>query len=727
MKSWEQLKYTNTFRELVDKFNINSNNSVFLDSMLGKVLSNGVIYNGNETVEGKIIIPLTPVDIKGNVVNSNTIFDNFTLYFRDTNKLVELNNFPVDLLKYNNGKPQFIYIKEDLTYRVSDYMFGYADEVLLARFIINSNSTWNQFYVIAQRAGTPMYNAADEFYEVEGLYVKSPNGLKLSQTSGTVKRSGIDFTDKVSPDIAKFYGLSSEEVPIRYITKYNTIDYTKNPTNTVITDKYMEYNGQTKEIEDIKEKIRNTRNSYYLIDDVVDFIADELHESIVVGASQVELHQITTKYLDYLSVILKNLDTVLYTSSTSSIKSTIQTNLTALEKWKTDFVGKYIDTVNVSTITEKQVSIIRDSYKLVLYSGSNSTLDYLLANLETKLNSITDVAGTIKTVASGKFTVQRILWDVYEQVLICQYGNKVYDNLDDAIEGTDLLDFPAPYGKVMYIPLAALVIKSGVTSINKDSDSFILDRRWINVDELQDGNADYVARAKSDKALDQITKIINGDIPVAKATTLAHTVDGNTVYDNGDYYLNYENLKNRITVEDNLTNSGVDLKKALSAHQGYILNQSKVDRAGDTLTGTLNTRIILPTTNDTYNLGSSSYKWSNVYSTNANISGTATLGTANVAGTVKADTVTSTTSNAGTLKVTGNTTLATTTVTTLTATNITATGKIITKDAKVTGVLRYNSDTTNPYIYCEGASVKAIKAQSGTPSDIADGTLVFCW
>ena len=132
--------------------------------------------------------------------------------------------FPIDLLSYANGKPQFLYIKEDLTYRVSDYMFGHADEILLARFVINTNSTWNQLYIIAQRAGTPMYNAADEFYEVEGMYIKSPGGLELSQTSGTVKRSGIDFTDKVSPDIAQFYNLASERVPLRYINNLNEVD-----------------------------------------------------------------------------------------------------------------------------------------------------------------------------------------------------------------------------------------------------------------------------------------------------------------------------------------------------------------------------------------------------------------------------------------------------------------------------------------------------------------------
>ena len=54
MKNWEQLKYNDTFKELVDKFNINSDNSSFIDNMTGTILSNGVLYQGKETVDSKL-------------------------------------------------------------------------------------------------------------------------------------------------------------------------------------------------------------------------------------------------------------------------------------------------------------------------------------------------------------------------------------------------------------------------------------------------------------------------------------------------------------------------------------------------------------------------------------------------------------------------------------------------------------------------------------------------
>ena len=265
MRDWQELKYTNTFKDLVDKFNLNRDSSEFLDKMTGTILSNGVLFSGRETIDGMLLRPLKPVELSG-VVQSNTIFDNFILYFRDTNNLKELNKFPVDLLSYADGKPHFLYIKEDLSYRISDYMFGAADEILLVRFVINADSTWNQIYIMAQRAGTPMYNAAGEFYDIDGIYIKSPEGLELSHTSGTVKRSGIDFTDKVSPDISQFYNLASEKVPLRYVNTANEIDYTEEKTYEVQTNKYMIYNMNKNLKIDAEEQIAKIQNLYYMID-----------------------------------------------------------------------------------------------------------------------------------------------------------------------------------------------------------------------------------------------------------------------------------------------------------------------------------------------------------------------------------------------------------------------------------------------------------------------------
>lgn len=585
MRDWKRLGYTNTFKEMVDLFNMNTESAEFLDSMTGTILCNGVLYEGKETVEGMLVRPLVAVEVSG-VVQSDTIFDNFTLYFRDTNKLVKLDMFPVDLLNYANGKPQFLYVKEDLTYRVSDYMFGAADEVLLARFIINTNSTWNQLYIIAQRAGTPMYNAADEFYNVEGMFIKSPGGLELSQTSGTVKRSGIDFTDKVSPDIRQFYNLATERLPLRYINNLNEVDYTKAPTYNIEHNKYMEYNMDKKLKIDCEEQIRIIQNLYYGIQNYSNAVAQELHDSIVSGGDINDLRQIVLAYRDYIDIIYNNVNNLYNYLGNPVLQSVRRAGLKDNKDLIYAYINRYLgDSVISTNISEVQVTAIRTIPSYILNIDlvtCPNPLENVLQEVQDGLNSLSFNAGEIKAVPSGKFTVQRILWDIYENVLVVQYGNKVYNNFNEAIEGTGLMEYPAPFGKTIYIPMAIMVVKSGITSINDDSESIIIDRRWIEVDQEQSQYADYIARARADKALTQIDQILTGILAVAKANTLKCTINGTTQYKDGDYFLNYDNLLNRVLVINNLTSS-YNAKHALSAYQGKVLK----DRQDDIVDGTI--------------------------------------------------------------------------------------------------------------------------------------------
>lgn len=620
MRNWKSLISTNTFQELINKFNDNSESSKFIDDMVGTILCNGILFNGNETIDGKIILPLTKVDLSG-TVNSNTILDNFVLYFRDTNKLVNLDQFPVDLLSYADGKPHFLYIQQNLDYRISDYMFGRADEILIGRFVINENNTWNQFYIMAQRAGTPMYNAADEFYTIDGLFVKSPKGLELSQTSGTVKRSGIDFTDKVSPDISQFYSLASERVPIRYVNVYNEVDYTKDPTYDLEPNKYMIYNMNKNLKIDAEEQIAKIQNLYYMIDTHSDEVANELHQAIIAGGDLSDLTQIVEMYTDYIDVIYNQVDVLYDILGNDTLSSVRRAGLLENKNAKISYMNAYLVGSAISTeITEVQVKAIKDFSNYILPNDltiCNIPLADMLQEVQNDLNKITFDVGQILPVPSGKFTIQRILWDVYENTLICQYGNKIYDTFNDAIQGTGLLDFPAPFGKTIYIPLSITVIKSGITDINSDPETIIIDRRWIEVDQENSGYADYIARAKADKALSQIANILNGNTPVPKADSLKHTdSDGNTVYDDGDYFLNYDNLRNSIITVNNLNSQSYNKKEALSAYQGYILDQNKVSKSGDTMMGTLNSADIIPKTDKLYNLGSASNNWESIFADN---------------------------------------------------------------------------------------------------------------
>ena len=646
MRDWKSLVYTNTFRDLVDLFNANSDSSAYLDSIVGTIMSNGVLFSGKETIEGVNIEPLKPVEISGALVNSDTILDNFQLYYRESNKVISLDLFPVDLLSYADGKLHFFYIREDLSYRVSDYMFGGVDEILLFRFIINTNSTWNQLYIMAQRAGTPIYNAGDEFYDVDGVYVKSPGGLELSHTSGTVRRSGIDFTDKPSPDIYKDYGLATQRVPLRYVNTKNEIDYTQSPVYNIITDRYMSYNQSAKLKTEADEYIRIIQNLYYGIISYSNDVAEELHESIISGGELTYLQQLVNAYTSHIDLIydqVDNLYNLLGDSALSSVdRSTLLTNKTNIYA----YINQYLSSSAISTaVTEAQVTAIRNVPSYIVIDDTtfyNNPLSVVLGVISNELEQIDFAVGTIGNVPSGKFTIQRILWDIYEHSFIMQYGDTVYDTFNDAIAGTALLSYPAPFNKTIYIPLSIMVIKSGISSINSDTETIIINRKWVEVDQEQSDYADYVARSWADKALNQITAILNGDLVVDKANKLKYTNNGTVAYADGDFYLNYNNLRNKISIVNNLNESTYDSTHALSAYQGYTLNQNKLSTTGGTLTGALTAKAITadnitaknvtPSATNTYNLGDNSHYWNNAYIKTGYITNihSTTIGTANI-------------------------------------------------------------------------------------------------
>ena len=661
MRDWKKVQPTNTLGEQMDTINDNSDSSAFIDKMVDDIISNGYIFTGKETIGGKYIAPLTNIGLTG-VVPSALYFDNFKLFFRTTNKVLEVNNFPVDIHYYNNGKPQFLYFRDDLSYRVSDYMYGQVNEVLLCRFVINTDGTWNQLYVMPQRATSPMYHTGEEFYELEGLNVKSPGALELSTTEGTVKRSGIEFSDLVSPDVYKSTRLESVRVPLRYITTANTIDYTQSPTYSVITDKYMEYDGGIKAQTQADEMIRVFLDSIYDIPQYTNEKAEELHTALTLQSTLEDEQAIIKTYTDRIDSVIASANSIINFINTNHLApnslTAFQTQIQTINTYMTNNLkGAAIST----SITELHVLAIR---QIGTYFED---IDDLLQDITDEMDEIVYPTGTIKNVPTGKFTIQRILWDVYEDCFIMQYGDTVYDTFDEAALGSSLLSFPAPYGKTIYIPMAILIIKSGISSINNDPDSVIVTRRWIYVDESYDAMADMIARTKADLALSQIQDIIGGTTPVGKADSLKCTVGGQTQYKDGDYYLNYNNLINKISVVNDLTHSVYSSTEALSAYQGYLLDTNKVAKSGDTMTGTLSAQSVNPKTTNTYSLGTSGLIWNEAFI----------------------------------------------------------------KNPHVTNVLWNGTGSTTRYIYSGGTStvydIRAMAKSSYSAGSMPNGSLVFCW
>ena len=373
----------------------------------------------------------------------------------------------------------------------------------------------------------------------------------------------------------------------------------------------MIYSNDTSKINDANDCITFCKSLYYNVVQFSNLIADNLNTAITIGGEQEDLKQIVDLVDEYFGDIYVQVDNIVeLLKGYSTLKTeNLVKNKTAI----TNFINTK---VQVSKITTLQVDYIRQLPSFIYEIDKavcNIPLDISLDVLRNDMTKIPISDGVIKDVPKDKFTIQRILWDIYEDTLIMQYGNKVYDSLEEAIIGSNLLDFPAPFGRTIYIPMSILVIKSGITSISEATDCILIDRRWIYVDKESQDNADYVARSKADKCLMELNKILTGAKAVPKADSLKCTIDGQVSYQDGDYYLNYNNLRNRVTVYNGLDRTGVVSNEALSSYQGAVLNKNKLNLTGGTLTGNLATRTIYPSTTQTYSLGTSSNKYNEVY------------------------------------------------------------------------------------------------------------------
>ena len=640
MIDWKKLNISTTTRQLIEDFNSNAYGSEFLDGVVSTIMSNGLLFNGKESIDGALIFPLKKVELAG-VVQSNTIFDNFVIYFREDDEVLELNEFPVDLTLFNDGLPHFLYFKRDKSYRVSDYMFGQADEVLIARFIINTDSTWNQMYIMAQRAGTPEYYAAEEFYDLEGIDLKSPGGLKLSHTEGSVRRSGIEFNDPYSPDFYRDYSNYTQSIPLRYTDLRNNVDYKLDTTEAIDPNHYMSYDENSKKKYNAQERIRNLFNASYNIIKYSNNAADNLAHALTITTEQSDLKPIVQSYLDYTNSIYTMAGELATYLKENDCFATINTK--KLNTNITDYVDYVNTNININPITNAVVDAIRNcAYyvepgKPAIYANP---LKSILEELEVAISKLAISPGVLKDVPEGKFTIQRIFWDIYENCFIVQYGDTVYDSFDATLDMIANVTYPVPFGRLMYISLGMLIIHQGCTDINSDDECLLISKKVTYPDATQNEYADYVARAMAAKAMKYIYEILDGTTPVKKADLLKHTdlATGTKIeYDDGDFFLNYNNLRNKLTVVNNLTSNTYKSTEALSAYQGYVLNQNKLSRDGSQpMTGTLQSQSVVPTANEAYDLGSSSAKWRNIYvkainatsisATTATISGNTTIG-----------------------------------------------------------------------------------------------------
>lgn len=78
--------------------------------------------------------------------------------------------------------------------------------------------------------------------------------------------------------------------------------------------------------------------------------------------------------------------------------------------------------------------------------------------------------GNITTVTDGKFSIQKLYYDVYERCLVALYGNRAYDTREEAILNIDsVMSYTLPDGIEYLIPVAAVVIQRTSSALNDNN------------------------------------------------------------------------------------------------------------------------------------------------------------------------------------------------------------------------------------------------------------------
>ena len=246
-KDFYTISTASTVSEWVDAFNNNAIAGEYINDYLGDMLFNGMLYDPNNipTIGGVPIASLTNIDLTTTGASPDNIeLDNFFLYFRDINKIKALDHVTFDITDYADNSLYLFYINSDLGFRISQSYDQHDDELCLFRFIVKDDLTFLQCYVTSQRFGTSVYDAAGEYFAVQGCKPVPLADMHLKLDNGLIKRSGIKFDYHLSPDL---YKVEDRTIPynIRYITETNEVDFSILPGNTVITDKILDYTTDT--------------------------------------------------------------------------------------------------------------------------------------------------------------------------------------------------------------------------------------------------------------------------------------------------------------------------------------------------------------------------------------------------------------------------------------------------------------------------------------------------
>lgn len=303
--------------------------------------------------------------------------------------------------------------------------------------------------------------------------------------------------------------------------------------------------------------------------------------------------------------------------------------------------------------------------------------------------------GALSNVANGKYSIQKLYYDVYEKCIVAMYGNAIYNSREEAIYAIDsVMSYPLPDGIEYLIPIAAIVAENTSSAISNDN------FRIVNLDynEQEVLDSDTFTRQQAAEAIQKSNQAIQISNNISDVLdehvgdrTNPHQVKLNQLYNSSgqlitlaDDYANYSvssilsaaqqqaannfyaktggpisgdvsisrtlTVTGRTTLDDLLTaNGGMSLGGSISlkSNNSYDIGTSSIrlkkiytnsiDATGNSsITGELTSCSIIPSVSVSYNLGSSDKRYNTVYTNSVNASGAISSSSASISGTLSA-------------------------------------------------------------------------------------------
>lgn len=174
--------------------------------------------------------------------------------------------------------------------------------------------------------------------------------------------------------------------------------------------------------------------------------------------------------------------------------------------------------INFNAITDTDTLVVNNSelpFVAIRRTNGLNRVDYSRLYETIDPNSYKK-GDLITAVPVGKWTINRIYYDLYEKVFIQQYAPEVFDSSGAAMSALNDYVYPPPNDKMDYIVLCLLVLKQGCTNLNNESEAIFVKYIDRDVSTTED---DLIA---TDNVARQQVVILRNDFEEFKSKTNAN-------------------------------------------------------------------------------------------------------------------------------------------------------------------------------------------------------------